>query len=415
MDALFETIVSNLKDGNSISEITNEIKLNISNGILNISDIFFAFIKYLKSNYLNKNNSLTFEMIDEYFNNKMSLKQLSQALFLKKVIVDQDKRDGYQPQFLHKKDETFLDEIFRVIYEFTRNDLITPKGVCYDFCLFIIGISFSKKDIQQMYIWNSIESGSGENNFILFCVEKNDVFVYDPFNGVYLPLDKYNIANVGSELIELNNINLLKESFPLTSFDFIHNNIKFYNQIQEMFKTVKSSVDDELNLLRTQNYYQRLGVDRNASFDEIKSSFRRIISKFHPDINPNDECATEKTQLIVEAYECLKSDVLRKEYDSKIIEPVKETKEEQRPSNSTNVNISSINFDEEIERIIREFKKKYHVDSYEDILKLLTEMSRQTVRQEFGKSDLKYNNIKTNYYKINNIYDSYDKFKKYNK
>ena len=72
------------------------------------------------------------------------------------------------------------------------------------------------------------------------------------------------------------------------------------------------------------------------------------------------------------------------------------------------------NFDEEIERIIREFKKKYHVDSYEAILEFLTRMSRQTVRQESSKSDLKYNNyINIIDYKINNIYDIRDNIKRF--
>lgn len=410
MEVLFETIINNLRDGNSISEVTNEIKLNISNGILNTPDIILAFIKYLKSNYLNENNSETFAMIDKYFSNQMSLQQLSQETFLKKVVVDQDKRDGHQPQFRHKLDETFLDEIFRVIYEFTRNDLVKPKGVCFDFCLFITGLSIAKKDRRQIYIWNSIEKSSGENNFILLCVEENNVIVYDPFNGVYLPLEKYDIASVGFRLIELNNINLLKASSPLTGFN--SDNIIFYNQVQEMFKTVKRSADDELELLKMQNYYQRLGVDKNATFDEIKSSFRKLISKFHPDINPNDKCANEKTRLIIEAYDCLKSDILRREYDSKIIEPVEIKKE--KPNKNTQTNTNSVNFDEELERIIREFKKKYHVDSYEDILELLTRMTKQTVRQESGKSDLKYNNyIKINDYKINNIYNLDDDIKRY--
>ena len=126
MEVLFETIINNLREGNSISEVTNEIKLNISNGNLNTPDIILAFIKYLKSNYLNEKNSETFAMIEKYFSNQMSLQQLSQETFLKKVVVDQDKRDGHQPQFRHKLDETFLDKIFRVIYEFTRNDLEMP-------------------------------------------------------------------------------------------------------------------------------------------------------------------------------------------------------------------------------------------------------------------------------------------------
>ena len=414
MEVLFETIINNLREGNSISEVTNEIKLNISNGNLNTPDIILAFIKYLKSNYLNEKNSETFAMIEKYFSNQMSLQQLSQETFLKKVVVDQDKRDGHQPQFRHNPDETFLDEIFRVIYEFTRNDLVKPKGVCFDFCLFITGLSIAKKDRRQIYIWNSIEKSSGENNFILFCVEDNNVVVYDPFNGVYLPLEKYDIASVGLGLIELNNINLLKASSPLTGFDFNPDNIMFYNQVQEFFKTVRRSVDDELELLKDQNYYQRLGVNKNATFDEIKSSFRKLISKYHPDINPNDKYATEKTQLIIEAYDCLKSDTLRREYDSKIIEPVERKKEEPKPNNNTQTNTSSVNFDEELERIIREFKKKYHIDSYKDILELLTRMTKQTVRQESGKSDLKYNNyINIIDYKINNIYDLNDTIKRH--
>ena len=414
MEVLFETIINNLREGNSISEVTNEIKLNISNGNLNTPDIILAFIKYLKSNYLNEKNSETFAMIEKYFSNQMSLQQLSQETFLKKVVVDQDKRDGHQPQFRHKLDETFLDKIFRVIYEFTRNDLVKPKGVCFDFCLFITGLSIAKKDRRQIYIWNSIEKSSGENNFILFCVEENNVIVYDPFNGVYLPLEKYDIASVGLGLIELNNINLLKASSPLTGFDFNPDNIMFYNQVQEFFKTVRRSVDDELELLKDQNYYQRLGVNKNATFDEIKSSFRKLISKYHPDINPNDKYATEKTQLIIEAYDCLKSDTLRREYDSKIIEPVERKKEEPKPNNNTQTNTSSVNFDEELERIIREFKKKYHIDSYKDILELLTRITKQTVRQESGKSDLKYNNyINIIDNKINNIYDLNDTIKRH--
>ena len=414
MEVVFETIINNLRDGNSISEVTNEIKLNISNGNLNTPDIILAFIKYLKSNYLNEKNSETFAMIEKYFSSQMSLQQLSQETFLKKVVVDQDKRDGHQPQFRHKQEETFLDEIFRVIYEFTRNDLVKPKGVCFDFCLFITGLSIAKKDRRQIYIWNSIEKSSGENNFILFCVEDNNVVVYDPFNGVYLPLEKYDIASVGLRLIELNDINLLKASSPLTGFDFNPDNIMFYNQVQEFFKTVRRSVDDELELLKDQNYYQRLGVNKNATFDEIKSSFRKLISKYHPDINPNDKYATEKTQLIIEAYDCLKSDTLRREYDSKIIEPVERKKEEPKPNNNTQTNTSSVNFDEELERIIREFKKKYHVDSYKDILELLTRMTKQTVRQESGKSDLKYNNyINIIDYKINNFYDFNDTIKRH--
>ena len=402
MENVFEKIVNNLKDRSSINVVTDEIRNNISKGIFNTSDVISAFIKYLKSNYLNENNYEMFAMIEDYYSDQISLLQLSQETFSKKVMIDEDKRDGHPAQFRHMLDETFLDKIFRVIYEFTRNDLERPKGVCFDFCLFIAGLSIAKKDKRQIYMWNSIEKSSGENNFVLFCVEDDNVTVYDPFNELYLPIEKYDIANVGVCFIELNDSNLLKASYPLTGTIFNPNNVMFYNQIKEKFKSAKRSTDDELELLKKQNYYQRLGVDKNATFDEIKRNFRKLISKYHPDINTDDEFATEKVQLIIESYDCLKSDTLRKEYDSKIIEPIE--REEQK--NNTQTNTSSANFDGELERMIRELKKKYHFDSYKDIMELLTRMAKQKVRQEAGKSDLKYNSyIKEFNYNIENIND----------
>lgn len=61
MEFLFETIINNLREGKSINEVTKQIKLNISNRSLDTSNIILAFIKYLKSNYSNENNSATFQ------------------------------------------------------------------------------------------------------------------------------------------------------------------------------------------------------------------------------------------------------------------------------------------------------------------------------------------------------------------
>lgn len=234
METLFEMIINNLKNKNSISEVTNEIKSNIANGNFNTSYIILAFIRYLKSSYLSENNFEIFTMIERYFNNEVSLESCLEEIFLKKIIVDHDKRNGYSPQFRHNQDETFLDEIFRVIYEFTRSDIANPKGVCYDFCLFITGLCLAKNDEEHVYIWNSIEKDSGENNFILFRVKENNVMVYDPFNDVYLPLEKYDLAFVGFRLIELNDSNILKLSFPLTGFN--PKDMVFYSHIKDRFK-----------------------------------------------------------------------------------------------------------------------------------------------------------------------------------
>ena len=51
------------------------------------------------------------------------------------------------------------------------------------------------------------------------------------------------------------------------------------------------------------DYYKILGVDKNASQDDIKKAFRKLARKYHPDLNPNDPSAKDKFQEINEANE----------------------------------------------------------------------------------------------------------------
>jgi DnaJ family protein B protein 4 len=64
----------------------------------------------------------------------------------------------------------------------------------------------------------------------------------------------------------------------------------------------------------TDNYYQILGVNENASHDEIKKAYRNLSLKFHPDKNPSPE-ATEKYKKINEAYDILGDEQNRKKYE----------------------------------------------------------------------------------------------------
>ena len=63
------------------------------------------------------------------------------------------------------------------------------------------------------------------------------------------------------------------------------------------------------------DYYDILGVARNASADEIKKAYRKLAIKFHPDKNPGDKEAEEKFKEAAEAYEVLSNQEKRQRYD----------------------------------------------------------------------------------------------------
>lgn len=63
------------------------------------------------------------------------------------------------------------------------------------------------------------------------------------------------------------------------------------------------------------DYYKVLGIDKNATADEIKKAYRKLARQHHPDLNPNDKEADKKFQQINEANEVLSDPEKRKKYD----------------------------------------------------------------------------------------------------
>ena len=65
------------------------------------------------------------------------------------------------------------------------------------------------------------------------------------------------------------------------------------------------------------DYYKILGIEKSASSSDIKSAYRKLAKKYHPDLNQdNKDAAAEKFKEISEAYEILADPQKKKMYDS---------------------------------------------------------------------------------------------------
>ncbi len=64
-----------------------------------------------------------------------------------------------------------------------------------------------------------------------------------------------------------------------------------------------------------QDYYATLGVGREAKDDEIRKSYRRLVRKYHPDVNPGDKAAEDRFKKVQEAYDVLSDKKKREVYD----------------------------------------------------------------------------------------------------
>ncbi len=68
-------------------------------------------------------------------------------------------------------------------------------------------------------------------------------------------------------------------------------------------------------MAQRKDYYETLGVSRDASQDDIRKAYRRLARKYHPDLNPGDKAAEDKFKSVSEANEILGDEKKRKMFD----------------------------------------------------------------------------------------------------
>ncbi len=66
--------------------------------------------------------------------------------------------------------------------------------------------------------------------------------------------------------------------------------------------------------MQYKNYHSKLGIDKNASWNDIKKACRKLAKKYHPCVNPGNKQAEEKFKDISEAYEVLSDPENREKY-----------------------------------------------------------------------------------------------------
>ena len=125
-------------------------------------------------------------------------------------------------------------------------------------------------------------------------------------------------------------------------------------------------------------YYEILGVSEVATQDEIKKAFKKMVRRWHPDMNPGNEDAIKMTQLINEAYSVLSDISKKKQYDSKLANSRKQNSSKQSKSSnrtsdfykeSTKKNTNSNRTDNSSKKLAQDV-----IDEFKEMNKILSNL-----------------------------------------
>lgn len=126
--------------------------------------------------------------------------------------------------------------------------------------------------------------------------------------------------------------------------------------------------------MNEKNYYQILGLNKNASANDIKNAYRKLAMKYHPDKNKDNKQAQQKFKEISQAYEVLGDEQKRKQYDNPPINPFNIFTDygfnnpfdafKQKFNSNKNITIKlSISFEEMINGCKKTFNYNRHVNN----------------------------------------------------
>ncbi len=136
--------------------------------------------------------------------------------------------------------------------------------------------------------------------------------------------------------------------------------------------------------MKYKDYYTILEVNREATAEEIKKSYRRLAMIYHPDKNPDNKKAEEKFKDIAEAYEVLSDEKKRAEYDR--IETRKNTHAKQNNAhynahnNAHNKQENSQNTEKQDNSYWDELLNKYKKGSFSDFFKKFFDKNENAIR-----------------------------------